>query len=357
MLAGSARTLLAVEVIAQERLDAGETGQQSLADAMGVAYRAVPGHDVAATLVDVAHTENATHLLIGRPTRRLRWNRPDLSSQLLDLDPGIVVMLASTRPADHRRPGRRRIGLKRRCAGCALSVGLPVLATLVGLAWPDEAVGLSGITLLHLLAVVAAASVGGVVPGVLAALVGGGLVNFFFVPPTGTVFIDAPKHVVNLAVFLLVSTLISLIVERAARKARAAAHATATSLRLASLAQTPLHASDALPRLLEQVRLAFGAESASVLKYSEAHGTGVVVDADGVGHPESPDEAEVSVELEPSLRLCLTGRRLGPAERTVLEAFAAQVRNAIDRDGLQTSLTGLVQDRPTSRPERQRAVA
>lgn len=76
MLAGSARTLLAVEVIAQERVDAGETGQQSLADAMGVAYRAVPGHDVAATLVDVAHTENATHMLIGRPTRRLRWNRP-----------------------------------------------------------------------------------------------------------------------------------------------------------------------------------------------------------------------------------------------------------------------------------------
>lgn len=126
--------------------------------------------------------------------------------------------------------------VNRRTTGWLLAVAGPALLTVALLQVRDD-VDLSAVLLLFLLAVLAAASVGGLGPSLAAALLGFALVNWFFTPPLHTWKVDNFDNVLALCVFLAVGGVVSwygaAVGHRSAEVARAQA---GTELRNALLA-------------------------------------------------------------------------------------------------------------------------
>ena len=124
--------------------------------------------------------------------------------------------------------------------------------------------------LAFLLAVIVVALVGGLWPAVVAAIGGSILLNYYFTPPTHTFTIAETNNALSLAAFVLVAILVSSVVDRAARRTRQAAHASAEAETLATLAGTVLRGETGLPALLERVRESFGMTSAALLEHDES---------------------------------------------------------------------------------------
>ncbi|MEX2293753.1 MAG: DUF4118 domain-containing protein [Acidimicrobiales bacterium] len=126
--------------------------------------------------------------------------------------------------------------MRRPILGWALAVLGPGALTLMLLQVRDD-IDLSAVLLLFLLAVLAAASVGGLGPSLIAAVLGVLLINWFFTPPLHTWQIANLDNVLALGVFLLVGGVVSwygaAVGHRSAEVARAQA---GTELRNAILA-------------------------------------------------------------------------------------------------------------------------
>lgn len=124
----------------------------------------------------------------------------------------------------------------RRGTGWALAVLGPAALTL-GLLQVRDDIDISSVLLLFLLAVLAAASVGGLGPSLTAAVLGFLLINWFFTPPYHTWEVEHLDNVLALGVFLLVGGVVSwygaTVGHRSAEVARAQA---GTELRNALLA-------------------------------------------------------------------------------------------------------------------------
>jgi two-component system sensor histidine kinase KdpD len=132
-------------------------------------------------------------------------------------------------------PRRQRLG--------ALVAVVGLTALTFGLLPFRDDLAVESVLLLHLLAVVATAAVGGVWPALVAAFVAVGLVNWFFTPPYHTLAIADGDHIVALLVFLVVAVIVAAYVtvaernasESAAVRAEAAALDRANELRTALL--------------------------------------------------------------------------------------------------------------------------
>ena len=106
--------------------------------------------------------------------------------------------------------------------------------------------------------VMAVAALGGLRAGLVASVAAFGLTNWFLTPPLHTVTVGDAQNVVALSVFVLVTIVVSFLVDRAARRSREAAAARAEAAALARSAATLVGAHDPLPDLLEQLRATFG---------------------------------------------------------------------------------------------------
>ncbi|MBO3748877.1 DUF4118 domain-containing protein [Streptosporangiaceae bacterium NEAU-GS5] len=200
-------------------------------------------------------------------------------------------------------------------------LGMPALAAILG---PfREALSLSSQILLFLLLVVGVALVGGTPPAITAAVGGFLLLNWFFTPPLHTLIIGAPQNVLGLVAFVLVAVAVSAIVDLAARRTREAARAGAAAEVLSLLAGAVLRGEAAMPTLLGRLREAFGLTSVTLL---ERDGGEWRIIATAGGPPfSSPQAADDTVVVDDSLVVALRGRPLEAADRSVVEAFAAQV--------------------------------
>lgn len=113
---------------------------------------------------------------------------------------------------------------QRRVAGLVVAVVMPLLLVPVLVPLRDH-VNLASDVALFLVAVVAAALVGGPAPAVVAAVLGAGLLNFWFTPPFHTFAVNDPNNIVALAAFVVVALMVGWVVDLAARRADAAAAA------------------------------------------------------------------------------------------------------------------------------------
>ena len=134
---------------------------------------------------------------------------------------------------------------------------LPPLLTILLVPVRDH-VNLVSDVLLFLLVTVVVALTGGLVPALTAAVVGSLLLNYYFTPPLHTLTIRETNNALALFVFVLVATLVSSVVDLAARRSRQAARAAAESRTLANLAGSVLGGEQALTEMLERVRETFG---------------------------------------------------------------------------------------------------
>jgi two-component system, OmpR family, sensor histidine kinase KdpD len=358
-----AADLLCVHVLRGDGLGgsggAGAGELRRLAADVGASFHTVVGDDVPAALLEFARGANATQLVLGT-SRRSRWARlvdPGIGARAVAESGPIDVHLVTHAEAGGARPRRRlSVPARRHALGWPAAVVLPVLATLLGVAL-REVVGVSTDVVAFFLATVVTALLGGLGPALLAALLGGLLLNFFLTPPLHTLTVAEPENAIQIVAMILIGILVALVVDRADRRAAQAAQARTEATLLASFARVVLARSDPLPRLLERVREAFGLTAVAVLERGEG-GRWDVTACTGEAPCVRPEEADADVEIDEGVHLVAGGRVLTPAERALFatvsgqallalrnrrmaaEAFDAQRR--ADAAGLRTALLSAV---------------
>jgi two-component system, OmpR family, sensor histidine kinase KdpD len=330
--------------------------QRSLVESLGGSYHQVVGDDVPQALLDFARAENATQLVLGASRRgrvQAFLTGPGVGSTIIRLSGDIDVHMVS-----HERIGKGRmlpplaggLTVRRRLLGVIVALAALPLLTL-GLSFQRSGLNLTSDVLLFLLAVVAVALVGGSWPAIATAVVGGLLLNYYFVPPLHTFRIAEGNNDLALGVFVAVAAMVSRVVDIAARRTSEAARAAAEAETLSTLAGSVLRGQSALPALLDQVRKTYGMTSAallergpqsSVMQADEAadveepidrHGWHIVASA-GADPCQAPEEGDNDLPVGDDLALVLRGRPLPAADRRILGAFAAQTAIALQQQRL-----------------------
>lgn len=193
-------------------------------------------------------------------------------------------------------PLPRLTRLSRARRGSAVVVLVVALPALTAILVDSDAPSLGSALLLYVLLVVVVASVGGIGPGVLAAVASALTANWFLVPPRHTLVIENRDAVLELVGFLAVGLIVSVTVELAARE-RVAASRAALEARL--LADVSSRAPGELrpTEVLDEVRRAFAMTGVALVRT----------------RPGRPDEVVASVGTLPAGHRAGSGRAPGAA--------------------------------------------
>src|SRR6476469_650458 len=339
------RSLVAVHVVRSDgTVDSSAPAiaqQRMLAENLGGSLQLVVGDDIAATVLEFARTVNGTQIVVGasRHGRFAQLVRPSTSNAIVrgsgDIDVYVVTHQKAARTS--ARFALPRV-IRRGPWPWVAAVLIPgVLAAAV---LPLRSVlALSTVLLIFLLGVLANALIGGAVPAALAALIAGSLSNLLCTRPYGSLTISQPENAFALLVFVVVGVTVASVVDRSAVRARDAARGRAEAQLVAAAATSVLDAADPVRAVLEQARVGFGMSSVVLLSVADdgsarpvrTAGVDVATAPDG---SVNPDAADVAVAASPGWMLALSGRPLTPADRALVEVFAAQAVLAIERERL-----------------------
>ncbi|PPH85124.1 ATP-binding protein [Rathayibacter sp. AY1D5] len=332
--------LLAVHVVTPDGLRTPRPhvleAQRVLVEKLGGSYHQVVGEDVPRTLVEFARSVNATQLVIGvsRRSRLASALTPGTASTVIRESGNIDVHIVSHSAAGRTAVLPRLDGaltLRRRLLGLALAlVGGPLVTWLLSSLRSDESI--TSDVLSYQLLVVVVALVGGLWPALFAAVLSGLTLDFFFVDPLYTITVDEPLHALALVLYVLNAALVSAVVDRAARRARAAKRSGAESELLATIAGGVIRGQGALQAILERSREAFGLTGVRLLRGGE------LVAADGEPQPEG-DPARIAVGEGAVLEL--HGRELEGSERRLLQVVAAQLDSVLENAALSETASSL----------------
>ncbi|ROQ03544.1 two-component system sensor histidine kinase KdpD [Rathayibacter sp. PhB93] len=343
--------LLAVHVLTPDGLRTPRpevlAAQRALVESLGGSYHQVVGEDVPRTLVAFARSVDATQLVLGvsRRSRLAAALTPGIGATVIresgDIDVHIVSHSAAGRAAVLPRLGGA-LTLRRRLLGTALAlVGGPLVTWLMASLRSDESI--TSDVLSYQLLVVLVALVGGLWPALFAAVLSGLTLDYFFVDPLYTVSVDEPLHELALALYVLNAVLVSAVVDRAARRSRAAKRSGAEAELLATIAGGVIRGQGALQAILERAREAFGLTGVRLVR------DGTVVAADG--EPTAAGEpARIPVGAQAELEL--HGRELEGSERRLLQVVAAQLDSALEREALSETASSLA---PLAETDRMRS--
>src|SRR5262249_23887764 len=159
-----------------------------------------------------------------------------------------------------------------------------------------------------------------------------------FTPPIHQWTIAEANNVLALGVFVVVALLVSSVVDRAARRTRQAARASAESELLTTTAGSVLRGEQAVSAGLGRVREAFGRDSVTLLECRPGPGGRpgpsagwVAVAHSGEPALTTPDDADAEVPVTDTLVLAQDGPPVSASDRKVLGAFAAYAGVALDQ--------------------------
>ena len=313
--------------------------QRTLVDGLGGSYRTVVGDDPAQALLEFCRSVNATQLVLGvsRP-RTLPRITAGTGSKVVRGSSGIDVHLVphplgsrGQVPAPRNGLGRRRL-----IVGFILALLLPPLVQLMlGI---DPALSLTTAALVQLTGAVLVALIGGLWPGLLAAVSGSLLLNFFMTEPVGTLAVKDPQTVVALLVFVSVAATVAVVVDLSARRSKEAARARAEAATLSELTEDAIASDDALPSLIERARETFRMRNVALFRRGTGDGERdrrrrdaspwQLAASAGQGPPATPAEGDNIEEVDPDTVLVLSGRPLPAGDLRLVAAFGRQL-NAI----------------------------
>ncbi|MEO7370835.1 MAG: DUF4118 domain-containing protein [Ilumatobacteraceae bacterium] len=341
--------LVGVHVTADDGLSADDDellfSQRRLVEQLGGRVHDIVAPSPAAGLVSFARAEKATQLVLGA-SRRSRFHElvhGSFAGRVIRSADGLDVHVIADQddlpaPARRRRPADGTLSRRRRLAWILTVIGLPLL---IAITVPfRRSIELTTELLLFLTLVLIIAAIGGRVVAAAAAVLASLLVNWFFVLPYYTLTIAEPEHIVSLAVFVGVAITVGTLVDTAARRAyeshRARIEATALARSAATMAADP----DALPRLIEQVRVTFGLERVMLVPLDESH-SGFDTRTEQNEVADSPGTRPVStlavgdpLGADGGHRLELYGRPLSSDDQRVVRALADQLAVALERSQL-----------------------
>jgi two-component system sensor histidine kinase KdpD len=187
----------------------------ALARELGARVIILPGDRVAESLVNYAHRQNITKILVGKAIQA-RWLdlvRPSLVDEIIRQSGQLDVYVISTEEGDSE--------------GLSFELGprspwphyLPVLPLVAGATLINwglyELLSPTNLLMLYLLVVVVAAVRLGRGPSIMATILGVLAFNFFFVPPRFTFEVEGAQYLLTFLVFLLVGLIIASLTARA----------------------------------------------------------------------------------------------------------------------------------------------
>ncbi|HEX3004556.1 MAG TPA: ATP-binding protein [Angustibacter sp.] len=214
---------------------------------------------------------------------------------------------------------------RRRWAGLALAVvALPTLT--VALVAARGSMGLASVLLLFLLVVVVVAAVGGVLVGLATAAAAFALANYFLTPPFHTFVVESRDSVIALSVFVAVATIVSVVVDAAARQRAEAARSELEAEALGRVAVEPL-AGRTSESLLRELAETFGLTSAELREI----GDGARVLA---RYGAAVADVTVRVDAGPGREVVGEGPVAFAADRRVLRGMAHAAARAAEAEAL-----------------------
>lgn len=334
--------LLAVHVSGQDGLREGDPGalaeQRTLVESLGGTYHQVVGDDIPRTLVEFARSVDATQLVMGASRRgRLATalTGPGIGATVIresgDIDVHMVTHSAAAGRHLLPRLSGGALSVKRRVLGFAVAlIGGPLLTWLLVATRTEETITTD--VLAYQLLVVIVALVGGIWPAVFAAVMSGLTLNYFFVAPFYTVSIADPRNAWALTLYVVIAVLVSFIVDRAARAARAARRSAAESELLATVAGSVLRGQSAVPAMVSRTRESLGLAGVRLVA---ADGRVLATDGEPVrdGRYEPVPVGWLSGE-GPRATLELHGHALDASERRLVDAIVAQLAAALEHTDL-----------------------
>ena len=311
---------------------------RQLTEDLGGTFHTVVGEDIAAAVLAFARSVNGTQIVIGSPHRG-RFStavRPSTAGNIVRDSGDIDVHVVTHEEAGGKRRRSRQIAEPRRkLIEWSGGLVLPLVVTTLLVPFRNS-FSLPTIFLIYLLEVVAASLFGGLMLAIVASIETSLLVNFYFVPPIGTLTIAQPANVFAILVFVIVAAVIATIVDRSTRRANEATRRGAEATALASLSVGIMQRSDGVKALLDQTRETFGVRAVALFERDADRPRTSVVEVAGEAPPTRIDQADVTVDAGPGLTLALSGGRVAVADRRILEAFAAQAAALLERNRLAT---------------------
>lgn len=343
-----------------------------LAEELGARTKVIPSgravKSVAQTIMDYARQQNVTKIVAGKPMRP-RWFdllRGSLVDELIyrsgDID---IYVITSSEPAHipaEENPLRPRSAWGKYLLGLVLTAFATGLGFLLELSIPP-----TNLVIIYLLAVMAAAVYLGRGPSILVSILGVLAFDFFFISPRFTLSVLATEHLITLGGLLLVGVVISALAASAREQAEAARRRETETSMLYSLSRD-LAAADSHETILKamQIHLETGFGRDVALYLPVGNSMRLVLDANA---PQpAPGETELSLALwcyrnaepagsgtntlpsaEPSFLPLKTSRHtvgalsfkpldpgqpFAPDQRRMLESFASQAAQAVERVNL-----------------------
>jgi two-component system, OmpR family, sensor histidine kinase KdpD len=261
-----------------------------LAEQLGGEAVSIPGDRVAHDLLRFAHERNVSEIVVGRPPRTRwleRWRTSPVDT-LIRNSRGIDVRVVSHDREDEpaERTPRRRAPWRPQgyvaAAAAVAGAGLVSAALMAVLPLSDPG-------MVFLVGVLVSAVVGGLGPGIAAAVASVLVYDFFFVDPIFTLTVTKPQDILSLVTFLLAAVLTSDLMARIRDQAAAARRREARTASLYAFARAIAGAAqlnDLLRVVVEHVGTLFDTQVA-VLLPDEGRLTVRAIHPEGTDLPEA----------------------------------------------------------------------
>lgn len=231
----------------------------------------------------------------------------------------------------------------------AASIGVSAAALATLLALPFANTGVEAAIPFYLLAVVVAATSGGLRAGLICALVSSIGITFIFAPPRFKLHVDRVEDVLATVVFIVVAMVVGLLVARSADTRERAVHRERDARLLGYLA-TKLLSGEPLERVLDDVAGAllepFGLAACRIFATLDGHEirAEAVRGEPGI-EPGAFTEAPIKiggVTLGRVTAIRASGARdFSSSDRDLLEAAARQIALAVERARLGVAVQGV----------------
>ncbi len=225
-------TAIHVETSSAQRLSEDERDRVAealrLAERLGGEAVTVPAASAAGGVVDYAHANNYTHIVVASQPHSWLHElvRGSAAQEIIRRAGDISVHVVPEQHdakggGDARGPRLAAVAPSRDLAAYGVSAAMAVAALLVGLAL-QRTLGLSNVSLVFLVAVLASAVTYGLWPSLFATLVSVLAYNFFFLPPLYTFTIAAPENVLALVTYAVIAVIASNLTANVRAQAMAA---------------------------------------------------------------------------------------------------------------------------------------